>query len=96
MEITTIVVSTQHGEEATQEQIHKDIKKYVIEPVVPEELRGVHADGDRPGHPDGVGQLDLAAAGQTRSYHVFRYPAGNSLLAYEMLPSYLKGAFHIW
>ncbi len=39
VEITTIVVSTQHGEEATQEQIHKDIKKYVIEPVVPEELR---------------------------------------------------------
>ncbi len=38
-EITTIVVSTQHGEEATQEQIHEDIKKYVIEPVVPEELR---------------------------------------------------------
>ncbi len=39
VEITTIVVSTQHGEEATQEQIHEDIKKYVIEPVVPEELR---------------------------------------------------------
>ncbi len=38
-EITTIVVSTQHGEEATQEQIHEDIKKYVIKPVVPEELR---------------------------------------------------------
>ncbi len=39
VEITTIVVSTQHGEEATQEQIHEDIKKYVIKPVVPEELR---------------------------------------------------------
>lgn len=39
VEITTIVVSTQHGEKATQEQIHEDIKKYVIEPVVPEELR---------------------------------------------------------
>ena len=38
-EITTIVVSTQHGEEVTQEQIHEDIKKYVIKPVVPEELR---------------------------------------------------------
>ena len=39
VEITTIVVSTQHGEEVTQEQIHEDIKKYVIKPVVPEELR---------------------------------------------------------
>ncbi len=38
-EITTIVISTQHGEEVTQEQIHEDIKKYVIDPVVPEELR---------------------------------------------------------
>ena len=33
------VISTQHGEEVTQEQIHEDIKKYVIDPVVPEELR---------------------------------------------------------
>ena len=38
-EITTIVVSTQHGAEVSQEQIHKDIRQYVIEPVVPEELR---------------------------------------------------------
>ena len=38
-EITTIVVSTQHGEEVTQEQIREDIKKQVIFPVVPEELR---------------------------------------------------------
>ena len=37
-EITTIVVSTQHGEEVTQEQIREDIKKQVIFPVVPEEL----------------------------------------------------------
>ena len=38
-EITTIVISTQHGEEVTQEQIREDIKKQVIFPVVPEELR---------------------------------------------------------
>ena len=38
-EITTIVISTQHGEEVTQEQIHEDIKKYVIEPVIPAQLR---------------------------------------------------------
>lgn len=38
-EITTVVISTQHGEEVSQEQIHKDIKKYVIEPVIPAELR---------------------------------------------------------
>ena len=38
-QVTTVVVSTQHGEEVTQEQIHEDIKKYVIEPVIPAELR---------------------------------------------------------
>ncbi|MCI8653430.1 MAG: methionine adenosyltransferase [Angelakisella sp.] len=38
-EITTIVVSTQHGEEVSQEQIHEDIKKQVIDPVIPAELR---------------------------------------------------------
>ena len=39
VEVTTVVVSTQHGEEVTQEQIHQDIKKYVIDPVIPAELR---------------------------------------------------------
>ena len=38
-QVTTVVVSTQHGEEVTQEQIHQDIKKYVIDPVIPAELR---------------------------------------------------------
>ena len=36
--IDTIVVSTQHAEEATLEQIDKDIKKYVINEVIPKEL----------------------------------------------------------
>ena len=36
--VDTIVVSTQHGEEVTQEQIHSDIKKYVIVPIVPEDM----------------------------------------------------------
>ena len=39
VEVTTVVVSTQHGEDVTQEQIHQDIKKHVIEPVIPAELR---------------------------------------------------------
>ena len=39
VEVTTVVVSTQHDAEVTQEQIHKDIKKYVIDPIIPEELR---------------------------------------------------------
>ncbi len=39
VEVTTVVVSTQHGEDVTQEQIHQDIKKYVIDPVIPAELR---------------------------------------------------------
>ena len=39
VEVTTVVVSTQHGEDVTQEQIHQDIKKYVIDPIIPAELR---------------------------------------------------------
>ncbi|WP_197081013.1 methionine adenosyltransferase [Gordoniibacillus kamchatkensis] len=33
--VDTIVVSTQHGEDVTQEQIVRDIKEHVIKPVVP-------------------------------------------------------------
>ncbi len=36
--VDTIVVSTQHGEEVTQEQIHEDVKKYVIAPIVPADM----------------------------------------------------------
>ena len=36
--IDTIVLSTQHDPDITQKQIHKDVKKYVIEPVLPKEM----------------------------------------------------------
>lgn len=36
--IHTIVISTQHSENVTLEQIRKDIIEYVIKPVIPEEL----------------------------------------------------------
>ena len=36
--VDAIVVSTQHAEEVTQEQIRKDIIEYVIKPIVPAEL----------------------------------------------------------
>ncbi|QWQ38253.1 methionine adenosyltransferase [Gemella sp. zg-570] len=36
--IDTVVVSTQHAEEVSQEQIHKDIKEYVIKPCLDESL----------------------------------------------------------
>ncbi|RHW40823.1 methionine adenosyltransferase [Neobacillus notoginsengisoli] len=36
--IDTIVISTQHGPEATLEQIQSDLKEHVIGPVVPKEL----------------------------------------------------------
>lgn len=36
--IDTIVISTQHSEEVTQEQIRADLIRYVVQPVIPEEL----------------------------------------------------------
>ncbi|MSS63251.1 methionine adenosyltransferase [Velocimicrobium porci] len=36
--INAVVISTQHAAEITQEQIHEDIKKYVIDAVLPAEL----------------------------------------------------------
>lgn len=39
VEITTIVVSTQHGDDVAQETIREDIIRHVIEPVVPAGLR---------------------------------------------------------
>lgn len=38
MRLEAVVLSTQHDEDVTQEQIHEDIKKYVFDPVLPEEL----------------------------------------------------------
>lgn len=36
--VDTVLVSTQHDDDVTQEQIKKDIIKYVINPVIPENL----------------------------------------------------------
>ena len=36
--IDTIVISTQHGEEATHDQIEKDLIEHVVKPIVPSEL----------------------------------------------------------
>ncbi len=36
--LNAVVLSTQHGPEVSQEQIHDDIKKYVFEPILPKEL----------------------------------------------------------
>ena len=36
--LNAVVLSTQHDAEVTQEQIHTDIKKYVFDPILPEEL----------------------------------------------------------
>jgi S-adenosylmethionine synthetase len=36
--LEAVVLSTQHGEEVTQEQIHADIKKYVFDAVLPQDL----------------------------------------------------------
>lgn len=37
--LEAVVCSTQHDPEISQEQIHEDIKKYVFEPVIPENMR---------------------------------------------------------
>ncbi len=37
---------------------------------------GVHPNGHRPGHADGVGQLHLALVGQPRGHHVLGHPPG--------------------
>ncbi|MCI8949214.1 MAG: methionine adenosyltransferase [Lachnospiraceae bacterium] len=36
--LDAVVLSTQHGDEVTQEQIHKDIKKYVFDAVIPKDM----------------------------------------------------------
>ena len=36
--IDTVVLSTQHDEDVTQEQIHKDIKKYVFDEIIPQNM----------------------------------------------------------
>jgi len=36
--LEAVVLSTQHDEDVTQEQIHADIKKYVFDPVLPAEM----------------------------------------------------------
>ena len=37
--LEAVVLSTQHDEDVTQEQIHADIKRYVFDPILPEELK---------------------------------------------------------
>ena len=36
--IDAVVISTQHAEEISQEQIHEDIRKHVIDPVIPQDM----------------------------------------------------------
>ncbi len=36
--LEAVVLSTQHDEDVTQEQIHSDIKQYVFDPILPKEL----------------------------------------------------------
>ena len=38
LRLEAVVLSTQHDDDVTQEQIHEDIKKYVFDPVLPTEL----------------------------------------------------------
>ena len=42
--LEAVVVSTQHDPDVTQEQIHKDIKKYVLDVILPKELVDEHTN----------------------------------------------------
>lgn len=37
--LDAVVCSTQHDPDITQEQIHEDIRKYVFDPIIPEDMR---------------------------------------------------------
>ena len=36
--LEAVVISTQHDGKVSQEQIHTDIKKYVLDPILPAEM----------------------------------------------------------
>ncbi len=36
--LEAVVLSTQHDEDVTQEQVHEDIKKYVFDPILPKDM----------------------------------------------------------
>ncbi len=36
--LEAVVISSQHDEKVTQEQIHEDVKKYVLDPILPKEM----------------------------------------------------------
>ena len=38
VKLDAVVLSTQHSEDISQEQIHKDVKKYIFDEVLPQEL----------------------------------------------------------
>ena len=40
--LEAVVISTQHDEKVTQEQIHEDIKKYVLDPILPADMIDAH------------------------------------------------------
>src|SRR5690606_33842038 len=37
--VDAVVLSTQHGPDATQEQIREDLVKHIVEPIIPAEMR---------------------------------------------------------
>ena len=40
--LEAVVLSTQHDDDVTQEQIHEDIKKYVFDPILPQDMVDEH------------------------------------------------------
>ena len=60
--LEAVVLSTQHDEKVTQEQIHADIRKYVFDPILPGDL----IDGDTKFFINPTGRLRLVGNHQAR------------------------------
>ena len=68
--LEAIVISAQHSSDVSQEQIHSDIKKYVLDPVLPSEM----IDENTRIYINPTGRFVIGgAAGRYRSYRTQNY-----------------------
>ena len=79
--LDAVVLSTQHGEEVSQEQIHEDIKKYVFDPVLPADMVDEDTKGGYARHGGGAfSGKDCTKVDRSAAYAA-RYVAKNIVAA---------------